>query len=494
MAEKDMSFLGLNRPQYVPSPELFVSELAWSLVDDTARQALASGDAKNGLAYTSRGAKPQKAGILFTRPEKGSGPHDRLGDALDVKLNLGPSASRHAAEVLLDELEAISSNRATRATVVPLTGLLSLLQDRRGISGQRNPPNIALILEQLFALGGTEGTAAGAWLRGVSPAHGAGIPGWLDEVLGEIVPPEVRPALEELGALGTSALAGKTLEVRRPAWIERSGNTPFHWFHSAWTNLCQSGWVAAMPRRRWTDWASCITRTALASGFLFEMHLNRRLVAALASEESADAVVDAMMDQSGWLFTWDDRLSKSSGDVGPVINELSASGTACQALLDDLARTHEGIPEPRAFDEDPNGLVAWLERARDATRGSRAQVERDLAAALEASPPSSAKNVRETIRYSLLARGNATSLDLYALLKTAGRYTCVDPGQEWLVTVSSLCSREPGIPSRLADLYRALGQVGIKASASSIVPRLETYGLARGSHDADQAIELEPAF
>jgi hypothetical protein len=94
----------------------------------------------------------------------------------------------------------------------------------------------------------------------------------------------------------------------------------------------------------------------------------------------------------------------------------------------------------------------------------------------------------------LLARSSDGEQDLYALLKSASRYTWVEPGQEWLVTVSSLQAGGPGQLSRMNDLSSALTSIGIDASQRTLVSRLESYGLARSSHDADDALEIMSGF
>ena len=106
----------------------------------------------------------------------------------------------------------------------------------------------------------------------------------------------------------------------------------------------------------------------------------------------------------------------------------------------------------------------------------------------------SAKNTWETMRYSLLDRTKSGADDLYALLRPAGRYTWVEPGQEWLVTIASLQASGPGELSRLTDLEQALSALGIEVSQQTLVERLEGFGLARSSHDADDALEIMTGF
>jgi len=227
---------------------------------------------------------------------------------------------------------------------------------------------------------------------------------------------------------------------------------------------------------------------------LFEMHLNARMVAALDSDLEAREVVDTIIEDSKRLLFWDDNSSASAADVGPSIKQLSFIGTSCQDLLKRFKGSYPDLPSIAEYDDKEEGLEEWLEAARKVLAPNRSEVSKEIAFALDNGKGSGAKNVFETIRYSLLVRGGHQSTDLYGFLKQCGPYTCVDPGQEWLVVIASLCSAGPRQPSRLADLSVALSDIGISVPRSTLIGRLETYGLARSSHDADDALEIQPAF
>ena len=250
-----------------------------------------------------------------------------------------------------------------------------------------------------------------------------------------------------------------------------------------------------MPRRRWADWATCVTRTGLASAYLFEMNLAYRLVTGLvASDDEPSDIVDAMFDNSNRLLVWDDRKSRSIQNMGPTIRRLASAGTACQKCLVDLKALSPDLPQPSDFDAEPDGLTQWLGAARKALEAHDSEARKIVATALDEKPSASSKNVWETIRYSLISRHQDQSLDLYSLLQAAGPSTWVEPGQEWLVTIASLCAGEPGRPTRLVELNAALSSLGLAAAHTTLVPRLEAFGLCRSSHDADDAVELQPAF
>ncbi len=507
---KDTSLLGLNRPEYPPSRELFISGLAWSLVSrdgDGAKKLEAIG--KDGFAYRELASLSSAAGaknggtttrraVYRTRPNKGTPQYSAAMKALAKHRNFREEASAETAlNILLEEIEAPYSAKSKRAAATPLTLETTLLQDLRGITGKDNPANLPLILEKMYQLGGGTGSVAGHWVAAVKGAGPAGLPTWLTEVLAETIPAEFRPATADLRSenVKPAGLQG----VRRPRWLVEAQGTPYQWFVEAWDNLCQNGWIDAMPRRRWTDWAACVARTALATGYMFEMHLYRRLCAALVSRGDAEVVVAEIFDDAHRLFSWDDLLQRSAADVGPTMNQLAGAGTACMQLLADLGtatdkdETLPSFPLPSTFDDRADGLVAWLAAARNATARNDT-VKAKVAQALAAPRTGGANNTWEMIRYSLLNRGSDGTSDLYGLLRSAGRYAWVEPGQEWLVTVSSLRAGAPRDISRLTDLQSALKALGIDASQRTLVARLEGYGLARSSHDADDALEIMPGF
>ena len=490
----DASFFGLNRPEYVPSRELFMSELAWSLTDGRSPRRIDPNFGPAGIAYADRGAR-RNPGIETTRPEPNDPRFSAVSAILKEKLRLRSNEEAHATtSILLEELEAPASAGATRSVATPLTIDAALLQDRRGVTGKNNPANIALILEKMYTLGGGSVSVSGEWARAMLGAGPSGLPAWVSEAIAEIVPTGFRESARQLVH---DPEGSRPEDIRRPAWLSRYLNTPFHWFTESWNCLCTQGWIDKMPRRRWTDWAACVARTAVATGYMFEMHMARRMMAALVSNEDPDIAVQSAVDDSSLLFSWDDRLGRVAADVGPTMNRLAAVGTECLSLLADLVEPDNGdggVPAPSEFDDDPDGLSAWLTQARDAIASDIIEVRKQVSHALDARRTGGANNTWETMRYSLLDRTESGADDLYALLRSAGRYTWVEPGQEWLVTISSLRASGPGQLSRLTDLREALSAIGIDASHQTLVSRLEGFGLARSSHDADNALEIVAGF
>ena len=492
---KDASFFGLNRPEYIPSRELFMSELAWSLIPEGSPRRIDPEYGPAGIAYDDRGAR-KNSRLATTRPEPTDLRFHMISTVLKERLGLqSDEEAKNATSVLLEELEAPASAGATRSVATPVTIEAALLQDRRGVTGKNNPANLASILETMYALGDGTGSVSGKWAKALIDAGQSGLPIWARDAITEIVPANFRDSVQQLVQNIDTA---KPQKPRRPAWLLRCQSTPFHWFASSWNRLCADGWIEKMPRRRWTDWAACVARTAIAMGYMFEMHLTRRMTASLVSSEDPDVAVRSTMEQSNRLFTWDDRLELTAADVGPTMRRLADVGTECLSLLADLVEPEsgdEGIPPPAEYDDDDDGLSKWLVRAREAIASDIAIVREQVSEALDARRSGRANNTWETMRYSLIARrSEAGSSDLYALLRRAGRYTSVEPGQEWLVTIASLQASGPGQLSRLTDLHEALSAIGIEASQQTTISRLEGFGLARSSHDADNALEIMAGF
>ena len=117
----DASFFGLNRPEYIPSRELFMSELAWSLTRDRSPRRIDPGYGPAGIAYANRGARSNSL-IETTRPERGDPRFSAASAILKDKLRLSNDEDADAVtSILLKELEAPASAGATRSVATPLT-------------------------------------------------------------------------------------------------------------------------------------------------------------------------------------------------------------------------------------------------------------------------------------------------------------------------------------------------------------------------------------
>lgn len=499
-ARRVAPFLGLNRPQYAALPELLVSALAWSAVERSGHQLdmpEIEGRHVNALAFdvdNSGGRGPTALQVGRTCPQKNSPRWLSLVSVLARDLNLDPGTAERVADVVLSDLKALRPPKAKSVAATPLNIAAGLLQDVKGLARVANPPNYAAIIERMYRLGGGEGPAAARLAIALADDRG-GNPVWLRDAIGEISPPELHEAAA--AAIRWARTGDFESGSLSPAWI-RGRRTPYAWFAAAWDALTKGEWIDAMPRRRWVDWCACVLRTALGAGYLYEMNLVYRMAAAVGSDEPEGDVVRQALALDGPLLAWDERARPSSRDVRGHVRLIAQRGTACLELVGNwLSRPQDPVPDPADFAGEEEGLEHWLREARR-WRGSRgaSTVRSEIAAALDVGHvPTPAKNVDETIMYSLVARADRPgAADLYGLLRRRGRYTVVDPGQEWFVAVASLCARRAGGDARVADVEEALREIGLRPGFPAIVARLEVSGLARSSHDADEAIELRAAF
>jgi hypothetical protein len=413
-----------------------------------------------------------------------------LAEHLDYEFRIYDlNEARQAVDILCEDLVGNVPAKANAKPIVPLNLLSALMQDVRGVSGVDNPPNFARMIGHMYALGGGKESAARLL---VSSLHGHETD-WLDAFTRQLAPKEVTAV--------ASSLPGKLEaydEKRRrvPAWLVNA-STPYRWFAESWLNLMTKGWIDAMPRRRWIDWASCVLRTGLGTAYVFEMNFYYQLALGLGSSDPVEEVQRKCLSSNQPFFAWDAAASVSSRDVASKVKKLCDRGTACRTLLNEWVDEDDKFPLPSQFLDRDTGLQEWIELARQWFTGHADQdaVEKRLAASLSGKSNRSAKNVYELARYALQDRGSPAEVDLYSLMRKHGpRYTVVEPGQEWFVVVSSLVAPGPGSRARVADLVAALELLGIEASYQTIISELERVGLGRSSHDADDAIEIATAF
>ncbi|CTQ63496.1 hypothetical protein [Roseibium album] len=496
-------FLRLNRPQYANMPEILVSSLTWGIVERARdRESVSLKVDGNEEPYEAIAfdrydiSKPKNLRIGFTRPRQDTERWEKLVESLRSDLDIPAEQAKVAAEILLDDLRALRPAKAKSYAAVPVSLGTSLLQDRSGLLRTPGPANYAAILERMYVLGGGEGSASRKLVQ-LFGGEGETITPWLDDAL-EAGAPEF---LAEAKKVIISECEGPDVAVGglQPLWLQNE-STPYAWFARSWDMLCHDGWIERMPRRRWTDWAACILRNALGLGFLFEMNLLRALALGVVTNEEAEAVARAALSKSRPLLRWNDEARVSERSVKEQIETTVIQGTASLSVLDKWIK--QGCPRPAEFDDDSNGLANWIQNARDwSAKQSTASLEAQIAEAFERSADDlrssrgSSKNVRETVMYALTERSDAPgSRDLYSLLRLRGRYHVIDPGQEWLVVLSSLSTGMGQGVARVADIDGALRALCLRPGITALVDRLEDAGLARGSHDADEAIEVKAAF
>ena len=462
-------------------PEIAISQLVWSKCQGP--------EVSKRWVYDSKKGSPPKQ-IKQTKPLPNDLSYEQLKKEFSKRYDICELESQNLVEVLLSEVKTSTTKISERMAAVPLNLQLALMQNLRGLTNQSNVPDIALKLEQINHLGDGKETVVNQLLDAYQSSNG--LPQWLNEATEIILPKELRMVLdlvfqEEMPFLESG------LSFRKPKWLKNlSSRTPFHWFASSWKNLCHGGWINEMPRRRWVDWATCLTRTAIGMTCLFEMYFYHRLYSALLSDNSPESELEKIYKESQSQFIWDNRRERSIQNINFTIRQSVKSGVHCMQKIKELPEKYSGFPTLSEFDNCSNGLTEWLTTARSRIQDHRSEFEKVVSDIKE---PNSSK-LHNAIRCLLENQGDDRSIDLYYLIKTSESkpQKWIDPGQEWLVTIASLCSEGPGQSSNLKELYEALLSIGISSPPYTLIEKLESYGLCRSSHDADYAIEIQPAY
>ncbi|MGD8214807.1 hypothetical protein [Aestuariimicrobium sp. Y1814] len=436
--------LGLNRPQYVATPEALVSALAW-------RQFHAPDAPPNsGLMYRTDNKGAGKVQIITTYPESS----DQLRQFGEALTSAGFSADmslprEQMALAFADAVLGIKPEKGQQHPAAPLTPHLALLQSMRGYQRTMNPPDLGLILEQLYALGVPTGSRVEGpstrWLRAAEHKTAN------DPVLGRLD----KAAAEALLPRGLVRVTPSPVDGR--AIADRS---PFTWFVNAWNQLTDDRWVDALPARVWVDWCCTVLRLGLGLGFLWET---------------------LFYDQYGRS-----RMRGEQPDARDIANLVAKTELVPWAPSD----AHLGV-------RDVASLLLGRIRRGDAVRKllDRDQFDdRDIDEALN-NPGTAGNNVWEAIKYALKSREESGRYaDHYGLLRSRGRFTFVEPGAEWITVLAGLTAGGPGRPTTVNRLMSTLFDMGLRPELRDVVLLLETAGLTRGSADADDALEITNAY
>jgi hypothetical protein len=104
------------------------------------------------------------------------------------------------------------------------------------------------------------------------------------------------------------------------------------------------------------------------------------------------------------------------------------------------------------------------------------------------------ENLHFLVKSMLDPRGES---DEYSLFKPVGKSTSwklVDPDTEWVATMASLAASGPGKSTTLREFRSSLRKLGLQPSKREVLSHLERAGLARGAHDADEAVRIRSAY
>jgi hypothetical protein len=490
-------FLPLNRPEYVVNPELFQVALAWECINLASRPSESS-TVTDAYAYSREGSDPKSLEIKRTAPigsHVGLDSERRFYEGIAEELGISFDEGRIVGQAVANSLGGIKPPRAKAQSALPITLETSMLQDLRGISGKMNPSNLGRNIDMMYWLGGggKYPSASAAWWSVVEDAETHFATGWIARVAREFFLPKEVEFL--LASARVNVVNDSSSHVATPVWLASSQTgTPFSWFAASWDTLCDKSWHGALPVRRWSDWASCVLRTVIGLGFLWEMHFYSRLVNGLLDRDlDAHAVVEACLSTSTGLLFWDEGLGLTSRDIASYLKRLVQQGTSAMNAVQVFIEDNGERLSPAEFSGEDNGLAKWVEKAREALDEDQ---RKKLSVSLRDVRSSGWRNTEETIRYALLCRDPyGRNADYYGLLRKRGsRYTIVAPSSEWLVVVASLAAGKPGGEIHLEQLIRSLHSLGLKPDYQTLIGEVERAGLGRGSHDADEAISVIAGF
>jgi len=486
-------FFELDRPEYIVSPELYQVVLAWDIVGKKPVEDKSIGYVfRRDLVTTD----PKKVKIRRMSPlDKPYEEKKRLYNHIIPENSNNYGNRQVIGDAIFSSIEGIKSSKSVSQCSVPINSYSSLLQDIRGVTGKDRPANLSKIINTMFDLGGEpyDYTASELWWKNITSDESQEWLQWIENSLSaENINNDF--SLKKL----ISECDDKSLyqNIGCPLWMASiNEGTPFSWFREAWTRLCSDEWYRGLPRRRWNDWASCVLRTAVGLGYLWEMHFYTRLVEGLVIDGAnpVDIVRNATTTSVG-LLSWSTESTISSRDVSSYIIQITNQGTSARNMINSLVKEDifPSMNEEKYTSSD-NGLVEWVQ---DCSNHISKEIKKRLSETKGKGKVSGAKNTGETIRYALLCRDPfGINADYYGLLNKRGsRYTVVEPSSEWIVVISSLLSRKPNETVRMEDVVRSLISLGLKPDYNTLVHELEKAGLTRRSHDADEALEIATGF
>lgn len=473
--------LALKRPEYVALPEVLISSLAWQLNEDQKR---ADDKASVGRIFKVLSESKSKRIKLIQRP---AGREQYLDLGKRLKLHgIRPDSldALELADGALSSVAGIKSSKGRTQAVSPLTPHLALLQNTRGVTAKNSPPDVAGYLQQLFDLAASPNDkssvqVAEAWYNASSRRL-------QNDPLLRIIDQAIRDSLlHDISDNLTFNLEDQ--QSSNPTILVDCGPTPFTWFRENWLSLTSDEWVDALPARVWVDWALTILRLSVGMGYLWEsawyVCIGEAIVQSNMDGVDGTTRPKDIAKSIDSLLPWRQKRSSTSiRDVNSALRLTTFRGQAIRELLSEFfAQNPTTGGEP--FD------VGISLAAQDLNLVNR------LREKLTTRQPHG-KTAWETIRYNLITREESGPFtDYYGLLRTAGsRYLVIEPGTEWIAVVASLACREPGGEANLADLLKSLSSLGLHPDMTDIVSLLERAGLARGSADADQGVQIKSAY
>jgi hypothetical protein len=480
--------LGINRPEYLPYPEFFISSLYWNsrIVSGWTREEASQAEDRRrlGLIYDSEGEESSTIRFVSTKPAASD---PRWNDALREANILVAQNAREAAQAISDSLYGVRSANSRRRPITPLTPTAALLQNEYGVTGKRNPANVADILEWMYRLGmpphSDASSSSPLLIQQIERAMNRrletdGFLRQLDEAL-------------RLGALPVGARVEAVEKQKLLAELDSlttifSRDTPYAWFVESVQALTSEEWIQALSAKRWVDWMTTIFRVTYAFGILWELHWYERLARAVVGGRrtnqsvSISHVLQQALDQE--VLTWSDHNRPvSERDVAPQVRNLIARG---ETLRSCFIKFVENLPPEMTAEAALSLMNDDAEFVESLEDGLRMKFSKAFG------------NRWEAIKYALVTRDSSGQFqDHYGLLKTyKRRFSLVDPATEWMAVVTSLACGRPGLKSNLGTVQLSFRKLGLRPSQRELIYQLEKSGLSRSTPDADLGLFVEPAF
>ena len=476
--------LGLGRPEYMPSPEGYLSAIAWQ---GTVLKPIDGTRSRVALVYDGSPSPGKDRTNLTVRPSF----HDALWTQdiswLD-KVGLSFEGRREARrddllEGVLNSIAGVQAEKSNSKPASPMSENLALLQNPSGMLNKNGPAPYANILESMFRWGSDDSsteTLQSRWQRAVRhrTAHD--------------------PLLQRIDSLAERMLQSR-LDVAR---IERNTtetshreatsehqflhglSSPFQWLHSSWESLTTDEWVSALGPRVWTDWLTAILRLGLGMGYLWECHFYLAVEESILGE-TCDSLERHLSGETQLLPWVTADATKTQRNVSPAIRSVVSKGNAIREFF----QLKDSPIQQFISDYGESPLNQHIDVLR------RPEVRDRLREAVRKAPTTrqgSTKILSESIVSSLRERGGD---DFYALLrKIDNRNTVIAPGVEWVALLASLTCKHPGRETNLRQFNRSLRQLGLQGPARDVIGLLEVAGLAAGSADADEGVRITSAF
>lgn len=501
---KPDGLLPLPRPEYAKQTEVLLTDLLWR-----SRGSSLGGDRGyfEDLAALRSTAAPHDIRRLVARKAHGGSPKAletypiALGTPLTGLIDRVPSGLDPMA-IILDSILAPRARGDKSLACAPVTPDVVALQTLHGMVNKDSPANQARAIEMVGWLGGSsgDGDVASTFLTALAADDPA-------DPLNQVTSRALRAmAAHVWRELGNGASTWREWPVIGPVPptapqlhpLASARFTPFRWFWTKWVNLCNpaNGWRAALPARRFTDWALCLLRTGLAFGYLWEAEffriLHKAVIQARDNSSEAPATLLALknlLQQGARLASIEPSdVPPSEKNAWPALEMLLMQGYKARVAIEDAQP-----PEVDLATIGPDlssRLETWIsDFSRIGAAGLPARLEPE---------DDAAKNTREFVRYLLVPRvsddDTEDQADFYYLARSKQRNFWFEPGPEWLVVVCSLLARRPGEHCTLGELVDDLAALGIHNDRAVLVRLLEEAGLSTDSPDADNALVIKSAF